>query len=136
MAMIKYDEVAPNGVNKYTPEEFKGFKYEKLVPGQKKTIVLLARNVYPAKDENFEPLKSKIDGRIIMKKIIYIGFDDSTFTTVKYDVPVAQMESIVGNNDETDMVWDLKALGLDTKVKVISYMQKLGKKEYQACAFE
>ena len=136
MAMINVENVAPAGVTKFIPDIFRAQKYIKPKTGEIKTIVKLARNVYPAKDENYEPLKSKVDGHIIMKKIIYVGFDDDTYTTVKYDVPVAQMESIVGNNDEKDGYWDLKEMSLETKVKIISYQAKLGKKEYAAMAFE
>ena len=136
MAMISVENVAPNGVSKFIPEHFKSQRYVKLQAGQKKHIVYLARNVYPAKGPDYEPLKSKIDGHIIMKKIIYVGFDDSTYTTVKYDVPVAQMESIVGNNEESDMEWDLVELGLDTRVRTITYQARLGKRDYDAIAFE
>lgn len=136
MAMISVENVAPNGVSKFIPEHFKQQRYVKLTAGQKKHIVYLARNVYPAKGPDYEPLKSKIDGHIIMKKIIYVGFDDDTYTTVKYDVPVAQMESIVGNNDESDEEWDLVELNLDVKVRTITYQARLGKRDYDAIAFE
>ena len=134
--MFGIDNVAPKAVSKFIPEIYKGKKYVTLAKGDEKTIVSMARNVYQAKNADFEPLVSTIDGTPIMKKIIYIGFDDGSYSSIKTDIAVAQLESIVDDGDETNMVWT----NLNQKVKVIETKQSYGrgsnKKDYPVRAFE
>lgn len=134
--MYGIENVAPKAVSKFIPEIYRGRKYITLQKGDVKTIVSMARNVYQAKNANFEPLVSTIDGSPILKKIIYIGFDDDSYSSIKTDVAVAQLESIVDNNAETNEIWT----NLNQKVKVIEIKQSYGrgnnKKDYPVRAFE
>lgn len=134
--MYGIENVAPKAVSKFIPEIYRGKKYITLQKGDVKTIVSMARNVYQAKNANFEPLVSTIDGSPILKKIIYIGFDDDSYSSIKTDVAVAQLESIVDNNAETNDIWT----NLNQKVKVIEIKQSYGrgnnKKDYPVRAFE
>ena len=138
--MFAVENVVPKSISKFIPAPFKGMKYITVAKGETKTITTLARNVYPAKDENFETLISKIDGSPILRKIMYVGFDDGTYTSFKTDIAVSQLESIVNDDDETTKVWDLEAMNLVQKVKIIEVQQTYGKgnnaKQYPVKAFE
>lgn len=138
--MYSTENVTPKAIAKFIPEIYKGKKYVNVTKGETKTITTMARNVYQAKDENFNPMVSKIDGHPIMRKIVYVGFDDGTYSSFKTDVAVSQLESIVEDYDETEKVWDLVSLGLTQKVRIIEINQEYGKgnnkKSYPVKAFE
>ena len=134
MSFIDYEKLVPKSVARFVPECFKGMEYVRLRKGDIKTITKLVRSSYQAKDKNnnYEPLFSKVDGSPIMRTVFYIGFDNGTYTSVKYDAIVDQLMSFDEVEEENDENIDLQVFVLKehVKVKIDEVMQKMGRDSY------
>ena len=132
MSFIDYEKLVPKNVARFVPECFKGQQYVRLMKGDVKTITKLVRSSYQAKDKEFKPIFSRIDGSPVMRHIFYIGFDDKTYSSVKYDAIVDQLFSFDEVEDQNDENIDMQIFDLKEPVKVRIDMvdQKMGKDSY------
>ena len=131
MPFLPADQIPPKGVARYIPPYFQGKKYVRLNRGDVRRCVYIVKNEYQAKDKNYEPIFSKVDGSPVMRVIYYLGFDDDTYTTVKNDIVIGQIDSWVapyqpgpGNS------YDLVELGDDQRIRFGETKQRMGDKEY------
>ena len=131
MPFLPADQIPPKGVARYIPPYFQGKKYVRLNRGDVRRCVYIVKNEYQAKDKNYEPIFSKVDGSPVMRVIYYLGFDDDTYTTVKNDIVIGQIDSWVapyqpgpGNS------YDLVELGDDQRSRLGETKQRMGDKEY------
>lgn len=137
MPFVPADQVPPKGVARYIPEYFKDKKYVKLNRGDIRHAIYIVRNRYQAKDKDYNLVFSKVDGSPVMRTIYYVGFDDGSYTTVKNDIVVAQIDSWVepyDNGDTTD--FDLVALNEDMKIRIGERQQRMGDRNYPVPIFE
>ena len=115
------------------PEQFKGMDYQKLKDGDVKTIKHVAYSVYPARNDEGEGIFRK-DGSIVYRTTAYMAFDDGSYATTKYDLPISQLVSETGMypNNETGITY----FDCDCKIKAVSVSVRMGKKDYDIIAFE
>lgn len=115
------------------PEQFKGLDYQKLKAGDEKTITHVAYSVYPAKDKEGTGIFRK-DGTPVMRTTAYIAFDDGSYTTTKYDLPISQLVSETGMYDDSAV--GITVFDSNCPVRAISVSVRMGQKDYEIIAFE
>lgn len=132
MSFVDYEKLVPRNVARFVPECFKGAEYVRLRKGDIRTITKLVRSSYQAKDQNYEPIVSRITGEPVMRHVFYIGFDDGKYTSVKYDAIVDQLFSFDEVEESNDENLDMQEFELKqpVKVKIDEVTQKMGKNEY------
>lgn len=131
MSFVEYEKLVPKSVARFVPEVFKGKEYVKLRKGDVKTINRLVRSSYQAKDAEYNPIVSRVTGEPVMRHVFYIGFDDGTYTSVKYDAIVDQCFSFVEVEEHNDENIDMQEFEINpTKVKIDMVEQKMGKNSY------
>ena len=137
MPIPSADSVPPRGIGKHVPEYFKGKTYVRVNTGETKTINYVIRKSYQAKDKNYEPIFSRIDGAPVMRVIYYLGFTDGTYTTVKNDIIVGQLAAWLGEYSQAENA-DFDLAGLDDvqTVKFGERKHKMGDREYPVPVLE
>lgn len=131
MPFLPADQIPPKGVARYIPPYFQGKKYVRLNRGDVRHCVYIVKNEYQAKDKNYEPIFSKVDGSPVMRVIYYLGFDDDTYTTVKNDIVIGQIDSwIAPYQPGPGNSYDLVELGDDQRIRFGETKQRMGDKEY------
>lgn len=130
--MDKIENVVSYKIAKFVPDEVKGKSYVKLEKGQKITITGGVYSVYPAHNDEGQPIIRQ-DGTQVMRVIAYITMADGTYSTVKGDIALSQLMSVTG-------VIDVDSEGrypftMDESVTVTEVNQKFGTKDYPVIAF-
>lgn len=137
MPIPNADTIPPRGIGKYVPNYFKDKTYVRVSSGDVKTITYVVKKSYQAKDKDYQPIFSKVDGSPVMRVVYYLGFDDDTYTTVKNDIVIGQCDAWLSVYDDADNAeYNLFELDEVTKVRFAERMHKMGAKEYPVPVLE
>ena len=137
--MSKASEVTSLKMRAIMPSTLKmeNRKYVQVNEQTIKTVDYMAVNVYNAKDEKGLAMKTQ-KGNEILNKTIYVGFNDGTFTTLKNDVALAQVFSVLGDLDLSKV--GSYEFGADEfepfETKFIQTDIKMGKNTYKYWVFD
>lgn len=135
MGMLKANEVTPKNVKNILPSICKGRIYVEPAEGMEFTITGAAVNVYPAKTEKGEIMRTQA-GEPIMRRVAYVLVGDEIYTSLKGWTAVEQIISL--NPAELDKMDEgtYECTGFSQRVKTITVKEKMGKELFDYVAFE
>lgn len=135
MGMLKASEVTPRNVKNVLPGICKGRIYVEPAEGMKFTITGAAINVFPAKTEKGEIMKTQA-GEPIMRRVAYVLVGDEIYTSVRGWTAVEQIISL--NPAELDKMDEgtYECTGFSQRVNTITVKEKMGKELFDYVAFE
>lgn len=133
MPIISAKQVTPRNIRGVIPDYYKNRPYRELVEGDKITISSCVFSVYNAR-KNGEVIRTK-SGEPINNITIYFGLDDGSYTSLKNDIVLAQMISLTGFDEKSDVGYYSFEFPSED-VEVIRENTKMGPKEVPVLCFQ